>query len=211
MPMRGWTVTRNDLKRVTWVNVDLGVLCHNIYTCRSYISVNECSSAAPLNLSCQKFWPFMCLFLFGFESCNGDLKRLFHGTKNMSNQVLDNIFAWDKVILYVCIHNHWWRTIRVMLLLGSLQLHCDSVFTKTWRGWRYVTNGQRTNEGTDSNTVSITDLQYSYTIAGRSIGAKFGGLHASTATLKSMHQISYTHHAYIIIMHSVTVLQLWPR
>lgn len=59
--------------------------------------------------------------------------------------------------------------------------------------------------------VSITDLQYSYTIVGRSIGAKFGGLHASTATLKSMHQISYTHHAYIIIMHSVTVLQLWPR
>ena len=29
-------------------------------------------------------WAFSC---FGFESLNGDVKKLFHGTRNMSQQV----------------------------------------------------------------------------------------------------------------------------
>ena len=45
----------------------------------------------------KNFGPLWVYSCFSFESRNGDLKRLFHGTKNMSNQVLDIIYLYGQL------------------------------------------------------------------------------------------------------------------
>ena len=64
--------------------------------------------------NCVRFWGRLWAYsAFSFENMNGQLKLLFHGTKNMSKQV--------SIQLYDCNHSLW--------VLPSLSLiHADGIF-----------------------------------------------------------------------------------
>ena len=44
-----------------------------------------------LKVHVQNWGPLWCFSCFGFESVNGDIKKLFHGTREMSEQVMQLI------------------------------------------------------------------------------------------------------------------------
>ena len=66
--------------------IDLGfVSCHiHMHAGPTSVSMNV-HQLRHLVYHVKNFGPLWVYSCFGFESRNGDLKRLFHGTKNMSN------------------------------------------------------------------------------------------------------------------------------
>ena len=73
--------------------IDLGfVSCHiHMHAGPTSVSMNV-HQLRHLVYHVKNFGPLWVYSCFSFESRNGDLKRLFPGTKNTSNQVLDIIY-----------------------------------------------------------------------------------------------------------------------
>lgn len=92
---KSWsTATRvlPEISRTLWYVIKL--LCEYLYTSSTptcYLGEKKCTMNVHILshlANCVKNWgPIWCYSCFPFESRNADLKRLFHGSRDMSHQV----------------------------------------------------------------------------------------------------------------------------